>query len=65
MAGKVLQAVLSAWLFVGKIVTDAEGGVQCMSFVRWKKGQLERVRAEMVMGCSGERDRTEGVAGAQ
>lgn len=46
MAGEVLHALLSAWLFVGKIVTDVEEGVRVRVICEVKNGRIEGVCAE-------------------
>lgn len=46
VAVNVLHVVLSAWLFVGNIMTDEEQGVRVHVIGKVKKGQIERIRAE-------------------
>lgn len=48
MVGEVLHAVLSAWLFVGKIVADVKEGIRVHVICEVKKGQIKRLCAKMV-----------------
>lgn len=49
MAGKVLHSVLSAWLYFGKMVKDAEEGIWVHVICEMKEGQIG-VCAETVDG---------------